>query len=104
MKTEIIVKENSIVEFFKQNLCNYNEQQIKRMSCDGNVNAYNLLQDNLYLKKSSEISVGQDIYIEISDESRCSNTSLINKYQYHVKDYDDISYIAVLVNFTIKIK
>ena len=101
MKTEIIVKENSIVEFFRQNLTNYDEDKIRRMSCNGNVNAYNLLNDELFLKKSFELSVNQHIYFEISDKSQNTGTSLLNKYVYILKEYDDISYRAVLKNFTI---
>jgi hypothetical protein len=101
MKTEVIVKENSIVEFFKQNLTNYDEDKIRRMSCNGDVNAYNLLNDELFLKKNFELSVDTHIYFEISDKSQNTGTLLLNKYVYILKEYDDISYIAVLKNFTI---
>lgn len=101
MKTEIIVKENSIVEFFKQNLTSFDEQKIRRMHHNGDLNAYNLLQDNLFLKKNSNLSAGQYIYFEITDESRNTRRLLVNKYEYELKEYDDLSYRAVLVNFTI---
>jgi len=101
MKTEILIKENSIIEFFKQNMTNYDEQQIRRMSCNGDLNAYNLLQDNLFLKKSFELSLNQHIYFEIKDEAKNTRSTLLNRYEYELKEYDDISYRAVLVNFTI---
>ena len=102
MKPEIIVKQESVLSFLRDNLTNFDAEKEQRMSHDGNVNVYNLLHNELFFKKGLSVKEGQTVIIELSDESVRSRSKLINKYEYDVFDYDDISYKLTLKNFTVK--
>lgn len=102
-KLEILVKENSLIGFLSNRMVDYNVDNFKRQSCDGNVNPYYLMKDIIYIKKDEDLTVNQHIIFELEDESKQTKSKLINRYTYSIKEYDDVSYQLLLIDFKVNI-
>ena len=89
------IKDRSLEEFLMQNLAGISEERLNQQC-----NIYNLLQDNIFLKRQFE--PGTYINFELKDRTIASSKDLLTKWKYEIVEYDDVCVKARLVNFEVE--
>jgi len=99
MKLSFNVKEKSIVSYFTDMITNSKVRDSR--GCDGELNPYYFLKDELYFKKDRGINIGDTITFELDDRGRMSDAYLRNTYVYEASEYDSVSLLLKLVDFKV---
>lgn len=99
---EFIVKNGeSALEFFTQHAL----QKPKEGNFDPFIgegpNVYYLMRDEILIKNSGEINVGDVVKFELPDRSISTGKPLKNKYVYEVQEHDSVCVKLHLVGFEI---
>lgn len=101
MELTFNVKEKSIIHFFEEHAIG---QEEKRHNARDGISAYHLMQDELYLKKSSGIAESQKVVFELTDQSYGAKTKLLNTYIYQSEKYDDVGIKLKLIDFSVTVQ
>jgi len=86
----------SAVEFFNQNALEKPNDHFG----DG-PNVYSLMKDEILIKATGEINVGDTVKFELLGREQYTRKTLTNKYLYDVKEHDSICNKLVLKEFEI---
>lgn len=97
-----VIKDQSSVEFFKENILGFNSNIESRNRIDI-TDVYNLLKDKIYIRKGFCGDTVNQIRLELKDKSMFSDKELVNIYLYDVCGYDDMSNELVLIDFRIEL-
>jgi len=92
----MIVKENSIIEFFKTHVVGFKEP--KEMQ---HFSLYYLMSERLFVKGIPDDV--DNVEFIISDQSKNTNTKLTNTYKYNLYGYDDVCSLLDLIGFEVKV-
>lgn len=86
------IKKGSIIQFLKEH---------SRGSVEKGFSVYQLLQDEMIIKKSSGLKIGDTVEFHIEDKSPDCRFAIEHVYLYDVLAYDDISDKMVLQDFKV---
>jgi hypothetical protein len=96
-----VKNEESAQEFFSENALNFKKDNGRDHYEKPNV--YYLMKDEILLKRTSKLAVGDSVNFVLSDHSANTKKSLINNYAYKVYDYDSVCVKLVFEDFKIEI-
>lgn len=96
-KNKILVKTESIREFFINNYFHSRTEDIIKQS-----SVYYLFKDKIPVKKGGLISEGDEIVFEFEDRTARTDYPIKNVYKYEAVKYDDISLVLELIDFKVE--
>ena len=97
------VKDKSVDDFFmKYRVKTDNGNNISYRGV--NDGGYNYMKDTLYIDKSCDLKVGDQVEFELGDRAQFSQTELVNSYIYEAVEYDDMNIKLELKDFKVEIK
>lgn len=100
MDIKLNVKDKSLYYFFSENLIGFRQDERHQMREDEN--PYYFMKDEIFIKKTGGLKLGESIRFELSDKSANSKKELKNTYIYTVESYDDLAVKLVLSDFKIE--
>lgn len=98
------VKDGSLNQFFLDNALGVDRNNRDSMRHFQECTPFNLMNDEILLKKSDTLQPGRHVVFELEDRGQQSGKDLVNRYEYHIYQYDDVSVKLVLLDFKVKYK
>lgn len=111
MEKSFSVKQQSAMEFFRQNLIWFNDERLReRVSIFNNeMSAYYFMKDEIIIRNFFNLDgqfgeIYDTVVFTISDFGQNSKRELVNTYVYKIEDHDDVSQKLTLMNFNVSLK